>query len=345
MDLNVLLNALSSSEKASTESNPFRGLETAGEGIGQALLKNAQNYDTKDTLIGSALAGLFSGVTGNLADSYQDKQSGFAREILQQALAGNPTERPDGMNSASYNALQNPLSIFAIGQEMEKKSALQKAQADLQGTLQTEAVKAMINGNPYQQERGEALFNKLTGGQQVTQTPGTPEVQIDPYTAALKKYKGSETLAENEVKTGFSQQQQAAQNQNSASMVGALFDQAAAIPSMSTFNPLSGASEKFESIRTSLIETLQRVRGPEINEPFRKQIEKTLPDWNDTKDIIKQKQASFEQLLKGVSPVTPLANGAAPMGTTSGATPSANQPQYEIRTAPNGQKYKVLLGQ
>lgn len=289
MDLASLISALGASEKAAAESNPFSPLQSASEGIGAALLQNAGNFSTSENLIGGLLTGLVSGFTDNLANNYQSKQSAMASQLLEQALSGQSVfEKPEDMNQSVFDVTKKQADTLSLFDSLQAREAERKANlATEQAVKQATALAPIAIGTELAKQRG------LLGEQR----------KLDPLAG----------LPDSTRKQYADQTQQAAQNQNTQIVVDDLFEQANKLPSLGVLNPMSGTSEQFQNIRIALIEAAQKLRGPEFNEPFRRELEKTLPDWNDTPAIIKIKKEGYQKLLQGMTPVTPLVSGSIAM--------------------------------
>lgn len=105
------------------------------------------------------------------------------------------------------------------------------------------------------------------------------------------------------------------------SSVDALFDKAKQTSSLSAALPATTAANDMAGIGVALTNAIQSIQGREINEPFRKQLEQALPDWNDTKDQIDAKRKIFKDMLATISPSTPLAVASNEVSQTAPTVP------------------------
>lgn len=128
----------------------------------------------------------------------------------------------------------------------------------------------------------------------------------------------------------------AEQSKKAQDAIDTLFEKAKEIKSWQAAIPGTTAANDMSGVKIGLTNMLQSLQGREMNDQARQALQPALPDWNDTKDQIEQKKILFKQMMGVISPSTPLVSGSA--------APSGNGGGYEIRTAPNGQRYKVLLG-
>ena len=193
MDLSVLLSALTSNDQALRESNPFSPLETATDGIGQALLKNAANYSTEENIWGGLATGLLSGFAGNLASGYQDKQNATVSDLLGRALQGQSVfERPGEVPPSVFSKLVNTGALVHANDEFEATKARIAAGQALQGKILDKKLDIVSGNNPIQAEQRMGALNNLLGGNTAqTQTPGAQPGSPD----YLQQAGGDETLA------------------------------------------------------------------------------------------------------------------------------------------------------
>lgn len=303
MDIGSLLAALTAADAGAKESNPFAPLQSASDGIASAFIQNSPKFDTKDNLLGSLLLGLTSGITGNLANTYQDKQSGLARSLLESAFAGNNVVQPEDMADSVFNPIKNTLSIFNAQEGLDKRKEIRQAELDVAKAIAQQ--KALLE-----------LQRNQNGDGRLGQIANLPQALQDD---ALK------------------QQAQVEQSGKLNSTIDTYFNQAKDISSVKALIPGTDDANKMSGVQIGLTNMLQGLQGREMNDQARQALQPALPDWNDTKDQIEQKKQLFKQMTNALTPSTPLFSGATQSGQGS-------EKQFEIRTAPNGQRYKVLLG-
>lgn len=303
MDIASLLTALTAADAGAKESNPFAPLQSASDGIASAFIQNSPKFNTKDNLLGSLLLGLTSGITGNLANTYQDKQSGLARSLLESAFAGNNVVQPEDMPDSVFNPIKNTLSIFNAQEGLDKRKEIRQAELDVAKAIAQQ--KALLE-----------LQKNQNGDGRLSQIANLPQALQDD---ALK------------------QQAQVEQSGKLNSTIDTYFNQAKDISSGLALIPGTDDANKMSGVQIGLTNMLQGLQGREMNDQARQALQPALPDWNDTKDQIEQKKQLFKQMTNALTPSTPLFSGATPSGQGS-------EKQFEIRTAPNGQRYKVLLG-
>lgn len=303
MDIGSLLAALTAADAGAKESNPFAPLQSASDGIASAFIQNSPKFNTKDNLLGGLLLGLTSGITGNLANTYQDKQSGLARSLLESAFAGNNVVQPEDMPDSVFNPIKNTLSVFNAQEGLDKRKEIRQAELDVAKAIAQQ--KALLE-----------LQKNQNGDGRLSQIANLPQALQDD---ALK------------------QQAQVEQSGKLNSTIDTYFNQAKDISSGLALIPGTDDANKMSGVQIGLTNMLQGLQGREMNDQAREALQPALPDWNDTKDQIEQKKQLFKQMTNALTPSTPLFSGATQSGQGS-------EKQFEIRTAPNGQRYKVLLG-
>lgn len=278
MDIGSLLAALTAADKSVAESNPFTPFQDAATGIGGLVLQGAKGgqLGTTDALLGGLLAGLGSGISGNLSDSFQTKQNSLAEDLLTKAVRGQSVfERPSGMSPSVFAAVKNTGNLFALenalGSEAAQREAERKAQFDIATTIAKEKAIRQMNREDYGAianvppgQLGEVLKQQATADQS-----GKLQSTIDDY---FEKAKGISSLA-------------------------------SAIPGTTAANDMSG-------VQIGLTNMLQGLQGREMNDSARQALKPTLPDWNDSKAQIEQKKTLFKQMVNALTPSTPLVAGA-----------------------------------
>lgn len=302
-DFTSILAALTQADKAAEASNPFTGLTGTADTARDLLLKHATESngrgDFGDIALPAIIAGITGGLSKNLGETYQSNQEKLAADSLGGMLTGSVFSRPEGMNQSVFSGMNNVAEAMKIGEEFNKKDA----------TLQTEqAIQQAKALAPIEIEKEVAKIR----AQMAAYGGLTPGMLDD-----AMKQKG---MAQDKVKV--------------LETADSLFNQALGIKTVDTLNPLSPASSNMTGIGVALTNLVQKIQGREINEPFRKQLERTLPDWNDTKEQIQSKKELFKEMLSAISPSTPLVS--APGGSVTvpqgdkidlpGQAPRASQP-------------------
>lgn len=280
MDIASLLAALTAASGNAAESNPFAPLKSASDTIGAALLKNAANMSTKDNLLGGLLTGLASGVTGNLATTYQDKQDALSQNLLLSAFAGNDIVKPDEMPASVFNPIKNTLAVFNAGEGLDKRKELRQAELDVAKTIAAQKALMQMQQDQYKDTPLAGIMN-------------LPE--------------GMRTQAMTQL--GNAQQQ--------TEMLGKVdqyFDEAKDMNRLKALNPWSTEKTNLDSISSNLFSFFEKYRGNEASEPLRKEVKETLPLRLDTDEQIEAKRQKYKERVIGVSPSTPLVpgNSAAP---------------------------------
>jgi hypothetical protein len=302
MDLSVLLGALTAADQGAKESNPFAPIQSAADGIGQALLQNAGNFSTSDNVWGGLATGLASGLLGNLSDGYRDTQNKAAQEMLIKAASGQSVfdaPRPEGMSPSVFAKMQNTGSLFALSEQLEQ--AKEKRQLEAQTAEAITKAKALA---PIELENDLAKQKALLELQRAGGLGGLPPALQDDY---LKQ-------------TAIAQQ-----TNKAASAIDDYFEKAKQIKSYAAMVPGTTSANDMQGIQTGLTNMLQAVQGREMNDSARKSLQATLPDWNDTADQIENKKLLFKQMMTAIAPSTPLVPGAVQMPSSNAVDPSSGQ--------------------
>lgn len=198
-DLGTIFQALQAAESSAKTDNPYSGLAAIPAQVGEGVVKNSANYSDTENLLGPLILGLLSGTAEGAGDRFQDRQSGLAREVIANAMAGNGVTRPDGMSPSVFSTLENAGSLFSVANNLSEASEARKEARSLRSNLLQEIVKGAID-KPYQSKRAIQALQELFPQGAGEGAPAEP-VATQPMTEReklLEKYQGREEMADAE---------------------------------------------------------------------------------------------------------------------------------------------------
>lgn len=293
----------------------------AGRSVGSWNMPAPRN--NAEALWMPALQGGLMGALGGYGRSqaqqaqYVDMQSLLNSPTLLEAFGDNPelaamvagSDRPDNF---SPKALKNELLLAALTQQKEDKK--QELQDELKAKIDLATNPEIIDAEVDKQNR----INKGTKA-----NPFAKEL-LEEGKGILKSEKEDEAIS-----NLFSQAK------NIDRIKGAL-----AIPGTSL---KSSEAATLEGINANLQLMVQKKLGAEPSDKVRSRVDNLIVDFNDSDAEVDRKEKGMKELFKNMSDVTPLTEALG--GTKKLSTGMEDSPKYEIRTGPDGKRYKVILGQ
>lgn len=334
-------------KRAIQEDDPYIG----GQQIGQTLLgaiasPEANRFDTKDRLIGAALAGILGGTFGGLSDDYQGRAGEAYRGVIDNVLSGRGVDKPDVLSDRLFSDAQDRASIFKIARDLEIQDAQRKFDLDREGKVQDLIADRMgivigKDGKPIQ------LFDPIADAAEKAGRIKKAEVEAEEGGAgplagipkSLRDAAGKElatSIAKDEA-LRFAREQ---------------FQIAKGIPSYAAMIPYSTAGKELDGVSGILRTQVQKILGREMNGPEQEKFLKLLPNSTDSEAQIDLKEKRYTDFIesltstpildkfarsnsKGVADLTPNAE-SAPSATNILTSESGSS---NLVTAPDGNTY------
>lgn len=335
MDATTLYQILAQANEENQAASPYAGFNDAMGQIGDASIQlGAKSGDYKTGIIGALLSGLVGGAGKSLSNSWVADQNTQAADLLNQAISGRAIARPDGMSPSVFSKVQNSGNIWGVQQKVAQQQAQQQAQQELEGKIAGKLIDAAAD-DPYKFQQTKESLGALLRGENVPQ-PLTKNGDL--LSEVSKLPSGLQTQAIKEVAIAKS-------NEDSTAAANSAFDSALGLDSIKSAIPLTDDYTTMKNLQTTLSDVVQRQQGFEKSDKAMARLMATLPDYNDTKDQIELKRQNYLSLLSAVSDKTPLAEIVSPTQQLQQTQEQAPSAQFVIKTAPNGQRYKVRLGE
>lgn len=161
LDFGTILAALSSSQEAAAQDNPWKQLDSFSASAIPTILKEAGSGDMspEESIIGGILTGLFSGLTNNLSTSYMNDQRDFAIDALKNSMSGRSVLSGDGPEGISRSVL-NSLRTFDTAQKMNAENEARVASRNLASKVMEKRIEGAVQ-NPYAIKEQEAAINSI----------------------------------------------------------------------------------------------------------------------------------------------------------------------------------------
>lgn len=141
--MDEILAALNAGNETISKQNPYTGLTSTADQIGNLIVKSAKPGDLKEAALASAITGLVGGTLGQIGTNYELGKRQDYQSALLDMIAGNQVDQGD-LSSGLYKQAQTEANTFKLLQDVKQDDE----QRAIKNALLGNAAQVAVQNNP-----------------------------------------------------------------------------------------------------------------------------------------------------------------------------------------------------